>query len=344
MPWRIEASTAVSEPVCRLPPPARRGVVPLARFAGAEAAGGFFYACGCYDPGVSANEWAAVLALAGIGAGAGIALMPRSRSGRLVLVVVMVVSWASAAVIVWRDRIAMNPLLYAVGGAVLAVGMAAAVWLFLRLPDRRLYGERQSKIPLALERTPPITHEATIPRTPVGEIYRDILAYSDPERARTIVAEAALERRKPNSPSSTGTSAAPHVVQSRIRAAPDQARQQLELLGEGAFAALLEMADLRPPQEQEDGLRRFVEAAGALVDKIEACKARSEMRQRDWQAIATLYDRANKTLSGVPLDKHGDYAEDLAKIGSMLKLREHPSQHPFTLRDLRDRLGRDQGR
>jgi hypothetical protein len=135
-------------------------------------------------------------------------------------------------------------------------------------------------------------------------------------------------------------------VRSRIRNAPGQARRQLELLEEREFAALLEMADLRTPQEQEDGLRRFVEAASALADKIEECKSRSEMRERDWQAIATLYDPANNTLTGVPLDKHREYAEDLAKIRSMLKLREHPrsGQHPFALSDLRDRLDRDQGR
>lgn len=99
---------------------------------------------------MSANEWATVLALAGSGIGAFIALIRGWRFSQPLLIAVVVLCWTSAAAIVLRDRIAMNPLLYAVG-AVLALGMAAAVWIFLHLPDHRFHGNRQPQ-----PETPPV--------------------------------------------------------------------------------------------------------------------------------------------------------------------------------------------
>lgn len=188
------------------------------------------------------------------------------------------------------------------------------------------------------------TRSHSVLASPVEKIYQDLVAYWGPDRARTIVAEAAIERNKPDSPSSGGTSAAPHVVRERIRRAPDHPRREIELLEKREFAELREVADPRTDEEKAMALQVFVSVALELVGVLERCKARGEMRERDWEAITTLDGRVNEALTEVPLDRHRGYAEDLSKIRNMLERREHPGtgQNPFAIKDFRDRLAQEE--
>ena len=314
--------------------------------------------CGCYDPGMPEHspDFLAVfwplLAVAFVMIRTWVAAnpKPRPRLARWSVAGAVVCFLAIAEMLVCHfllNGCPGSPWPYLIGVAGAFAAALVALW-----PDAksgmgvvagRITKSRRRK-PKSGPAAPAKSHpSAAIPRTPVGEILRDLVAAHGQDRARTIVAEAAIERHKPNSPSSTGTSAAPHVVRSRIRGSSGQARRHLELLEEKEFAELKGMADLRTKEERADALQRFTEIVSELVETIEQRRGAGGMRDRDWQTVATLYERANEALTGVPLNKHREYAEDLAKIRGMMERREEPGRppHPFMLRDLRDRLDRD---
>jgi hypothetical protein len=246
----------------------------------------------CYDPGVPAeNVWAAVLALAGIGAGAGIALMPRSRFGRLALVMVMVVSWTGAAAIVLRDRIAVNPLLYAVG-AVLALGMAAAVWLFLRLPDRRFYGNRQAQ-----PETPPVEL-----REPPERSAEEVLKYLP--RAHKDLLYSILDRGSRQLPYS------PELFVLSQRGLIDEVVRTYQ--DRGVFRVPEAVRDLVLAHRQEEKLQRTLEALGEAESRPEARDFLSLYTADEMpSSVPLLTYRAAETLGSSSLVTRGYDAEGL---------------------------------
>lgn len=291
----------------------------------------------------------AVAGIAGsIGASASVALVVLSKWHRVLLWVIVVTGLGTAytiLAILWGSDRAwvtfISQLLLVIVPGVILLAIVRKRWPDV-LPIRR----RGSKVSNSQSRQP------IYPPGPAGDILRDLAAKVGPDRARTMVGEAEIKRRKPDSPTSRGTSAPPNVVQTRIRRIlshddPEDAQtvvQELALLGENQFAALKEGADRRTTVEQWEAFERFLKKARGLVAKVEKCRTSDEIRDRNWRDLSTRCGQAESALSGAPLDKYREYSIALSKIRNIIERREHPrrGQHPFAIRDFQDLLARDE--
>jgi hypothetical protein len=287
--------------------------------------------------------------IGGIGGRALVTLVAESRWRRAGLWIATVIGLGGATAIFislldaetqWVAFASQLAVTFGLGGAAL---VAVRTWLpgVLALRSHARKPESATALAAGGDRPSPAL------RGPIEEIYQDLLEKFGPDRARVEVAEVALERSKPRNPGAVSSWAEARMVRQKIRQDPERTRRFLGLLRDGEFSVLKGMADPRTEQEQAAAFDPFARAASELVETIDRCRAeREDPTGNDWEVINTLYGQARKALSGVPLDKHLDYAKDLAEIRPMIERRENPSsgRYPFILRDLRDRLSRDQQR
>lgn len=232
------------------------------------------------------------------------------------------------------------------GWVLVVLGLGGAIFVAVRtwLPDvLPLPLLRRTARATAIEVTQPKP-----PLTPVEEILEDLRAKHGPDLTRVFAGDADVRRRRPDSRSARGTSAAPHVVRHNIRRAPDEPpTEQLELLGVREFGELIQKADSRTAEQKAVAFQTFGQAArrlaAKLAGKLDQRQAQDGMRERDRKALEALLVRAEEALPGVPLDKYCEYAEDLSKVRNIVERCEHPGdgQNPFTIRDFRHRLERD---